>query len=304
MIYCLCIRADYQIRSKRQSLNFDYNGEKVRGVNLGGWFVLEPWINPSLFQEGGPVDEYNLCASLGQTECYNRLSQHWNTWITQDDFNQIAAAGLNHVRIPLGYWAINPQPGDPYVQGQINVLDQAIGWARSAGLKILIDVHGAPGSQNGFDNSGKYGSVNWQSGNNVQQTLVTLNKLSQKYSTSNDVVTAIQLLNEPLGPILDMDAVKQFYWDGFGNVREYQSETAVCIHDAFQDYVNYWNGFMNQASGANNIILDHHDYQIFSDGEVSRTPQQHIQTACGIGERVRQTDKWLIVGEWTGAQTE
>ena len=31
------------------NLKFDFNGEKVRGVNLGGWFVLEPWITPSIF---------------------------------------------------------------------------------------------------------------------------------------------------------------------------------------------------------------------------------------------------------------
>ena len=32
------------------SLKFNFNGEKVRGVNLGGWFVLEPWITPSIFE--------------------------------------------------------------------------------------------------------------------------------------------------------------------------------------------------------------------------------------------------------------
>lgn len=31
-------------------LKFDFGGEKIRGVNLGGWFVLEPWITPSIFE--------------------------------------------------------------------------------------------------------------------------------------------------------------------------------------------------------------------------------------------------------------
>jgi glucan 1,3-beta-glucosidase len=31
-------------------LKFDFNNTKVRGVNLGGWFVLEPWITPSIFE--------------------------------------------------------------------------------------------------------------------------------------------------------------------------------------------------------------------------------------------------------------
>lgn len=133
------------LRNERQ-LSFDYNGGKVRGVNLGGWFVLEPWITPSIFSQwangGGVVDEYTYTAALGKDEASRRLNQHWATWITQADFNEIASFGLNHVRIPIGYWAVNPQPGDPYVQGQLQYLDQAIGWARSAGLKVLIDLHG------------------------------------------------------------------------------------------------------------------------------------------------------------------
>lgn len=36
----------------KRSLKFNFGGDKVRGVNLGGWFVLEPWITPSLFENG------------------------------------------------------------------------------------------------------------------------------------------------------------------------------------------------------------------------------------------------------------
>ena len=27
------------------------NDDKIRGVNLGGWLLLEPWITPSIFEE-------------------------------------------------------------------------------------------------------------------------------------------------------------------------------------------------------------------------------------------------------------
>ena len=131
---------------KRQGLSFDYDNTKVMGVNLGGWFVLEPWITPSMFSDWADnqqvKDEHGLCATLGSQEAYNRLSAHWNSWITQDDFNQIAKVGLNHVRIPIGYWAVSPQQGDPYVQGQLDVLDQAVNWADAAGLKVMLDLHG------------------------------------------------------------------------------------------------------------------------------------------------------------------
>jgi len=56
-----------QLLNKRAQA-FDWSSEKVRGVNLGGWLVLEPWITPSIFQQfdgsRGIVDEYTLTQSL------------------------------------------------------------------------------------------------------------------------------------------------------------------------------------------------------------------------------------------------
>ena len=161
----------------------------------------------------------------------------------------------------------------------------------------------APGSQNGFDNSGRYGPVTWQQGDTVRQTLTAIANLAQRYAGDTDVVTAIELLNEPLGPVLNLDAIKQFYYDGWGNVRNSNPFTVVTIHDAFEG-VGYWNGFMNGASGVNNVMLDTHIYQIFDQGQVSQSPAQHVQAACGSAGQLASTDKWTVVGEWTGAQTD
>lgn len=288
-------------RLNDRAVSFDYSNEKVLGVNLGGWFVLEPWITPSIFDDWASettvVDEFTYTQTLGKDEAYKRLTDHWNTWITQDDFNQIKAAGLNHVRIPIGYWAIAPQDGDPYVQGQLPVLDQAITWARSAGLKVLLDLHGAPGSQNGFDNSGRYGPITWQQGSTVSQTLSALSALSQRYSGSTDVVSAIQLLNEPLGSSLDLDSLKSFYQSGHQTLA---SNYVTCIHDAFQDFSTYWNNFLDTAS----VLLDTHQYQVFSPSQVALSTTDHVAAACALGPHLASTGKNTIVGEWTGAQTD
>ena len=129
---------------------------------------------------------------LPQTDLKN------STFYTEADFQAIAQAGLNHVRIPIGYWAVRPLPGDPYVQGQLNHLNNAIAWAGNAGLKVWIDLHGAPGSQNGFDNSGLRDHLEWQQGDNVANTLLAIRELAKVYAQSNynNVVTAIELLNE------------------------------------------------------------------------------------------------------------
>jgi glucan 1,3-beta-glucosidase len=171
-------------------------------------------------------------------------------------------------------------------------------------MKVSHLTKKAPGSQNGFDNSGKFGLIAWQQGDTTKQTLTAIQNLADRYAKDTDVVTAIELLNEPGNWGLDMSQVKQFYYDGWGNVRTDNSYTAVVIHDAFLDIQSYWNGFMNYQSGVNDVILDTHIYQIFSDDQVAMKPCEHVQTACAAGPKVAGTDKWLIVGEWTGAQTD
>jgi hypothetical protein len=77
---------------------------------------------------------------------------------------------LNHVRVPIGYWAFDTSGGEPFISGQVDYLWKAVGWAKNHGLKVVIDLHGqsnvqlpawkwalinsslivgAPGSQNG-----------------------------------------------------------------------------------------------------------------------------------------------------------
>lgn len=53
--------------------------------------------------------------------------------------------------MPIGYWAWEVGPGEPYIQGQLPYLRNAVNWARDHGLKVIIDLHGVPGSQNGYE---------------------------------------------------------------------------------------------------------------------------------------------------------
>jgi len=155
----------------------------------------------------------------------------------------------------------------------------------------------APGSQNGFDNSGRYGSVGWTQGDTVQQTLNALNKIRDDHA-SHPAVAEIELVNEPMGPAVDMNALKQFYMDGWGNLMN--SHVAVTFHDAFIG-VNSWNDW---GSGMWALLLDTHHYEIFDSGALQMSLQQHVNTACAFGSQMASNNKWTISGEWTGAITD
>ncbi|KAG4424275.1 hypothetical protein IFR04_002516 [Cadophora malorum] len=295
----------------KRSVNFNWGSEKVRGLNIGGWLLLEPWITPSIFesvdQSLGIVDEYTLTEKLGSDAAYNILKPHWDSWCTFADFQKIADAGFNMVRIPIGYWAYSLDAGEPYTQGAAPYIDAAIDWARSTGLKIILDLHGAPGSQNGFDNSGRRISTpGWQQGDTTAQTLAVLKTMTDKYAQTEyqDVVVSIELLNEPLSSALNFDELKQFYRDGFNQVRDV-SNTPVMLHDAFVA-PSTWNGFLSVSdNGAQNVVVDHHEYQVFTNDLVALQPWQHRQLVCNnVGSYASNSDKWVIVGEWTAAMTD
>lgn len=294
----------------KRNLAFDYQNSKIRGVNLGGWFVLEPYITPSLFDafDDVPVDEFHYCQQLGYDECFKRLSHHWDTWYSEGDFKQMADAGLNSVRIPIGYWAFKPYDYDPYVTGQVPYLDRALEWCRKYGLTAWIDLHGAPGGQNGFDNSGLRDIVDFTSNQyNVALATDVIKIIAEKYGGDEflDVVIGIELLNEPLGSALDMDALKDFFLKGYDIIRGDGRIQAVVFHDAFEQ-PSYWQDFMNTQDNNYywNVVADHHHYQIFSAGELQRSMDDHIDFACQQGREHLEEPHWNIIGEWSAALTD
>ncbi|WVQ82333.1 hypothetical protein IAT38_004461 [Cryptococcus sp. DSM 104549] len=307
-----------RVEKRDVNVGFPYGSQKVRGVNIGGWLVLEPFITPSIFESTGNdgiVDEYTFCQYQDYDTAHSALVNHWDTWFTESDFAKIASAGLNHVRIPIGYWAYDVQDGEPYHKGAADYLDKAIGWARNHGLKVLIDLHGAPGSQNGFDNSGHRGDAEWATdSNNVLRTKNVVNTLAQKYSDPQyyGVVTALALLNEPATFLNDqlLDTTRQYWYDAYGAARYPwasdgngdKSGLAIVIHDGFQDISTYDN-YMNYPE-YEDVILDTHNYQVFSDDFVSWNWDQHIAGACDKASTYSASQLWLIVGEWTVASTD
>src|SRR5579859_7980853 len=82
----------------------------LRGVNLGAWLILEKWMTPDTYDGTDAEDEYNLCLALGD-KAKSRLDGHRETFITASDFQWIKNCGLNAVRLPVGYWALEaPKP--------------------------------------------------------------------------------------------------------------------------------------------------------------------------------------------------
>lgn len=300
---------------------FDYGAHQyqdpIRGVNIGGWLVLEPYITPTLFEtfrtnnyndDGIPVDEYHFSQQLGQQVASSRLEAHWSSFYTEQDFKDIADLGFNLVRIPIGYWAYETLDNDPYVKGsQAEYLDKAIEWSRKNNLKVWVDLHGAAGSQNGFDNSGLRDSWGFLEDSNLQVTTRVIKSLLDKYSQEEylDTVVGVELINEPLGPVLDLQKMKDSY---YAPLYDYLRDTlnrdqVIVIHDAFMAH-NYWDDFLTADEGKWGVVVDHHHYQVFNNVQLQMDIEDHVKVACSWGTDTLDEAHWTVCGEFAAALTD
>jgi aryl-phospho-beta-D-glucosidase BglC (GH1 family) len=135
---------------------------KIRGVNLGGWLISEPWMlgedewittmgcnNLPLYQNSEFDCVAALTASKGKAAADAAFNGHYSRWITTDHIQQIHDAGLNTIRIPIGYWSLPSivDSSEHFPTMDLSYLDNIIAKADSLGMFVVIDLHGAPGAQ-------------------------------------------------------------------------------------------------------------------------------------------------------------
>jgi glucan 1,3-beta-glucosidase len=267
----------------------------LRGVNLGAWLVLEKWMAPDVYRGTEAGDEYGLCLALGD-RAQARLQEHRETFITADDFRWIKNCGLNAVRLPVGYWAL--EPPKPFV-GAADYVDFALEQASQNGLKVVLDLHGAPGSQNGWDHSGQKGKIEWhKSPDNIKETVRVLASFAQKYG-KHPALYGVELLNEPSSQI-PIEILKDFYLEAYSQIRKYAGpQTAIIFHDSFRAMA--WQNFM-KSPDYSNVIVDTHLYQLFGKEDSRRTAQEQIVFALNRTAtlaRMQQEELPTLVGEWS-----
>lgn len=291
---------------------------KIRGVNLGNWLVLEKWMHPDLFAGTTAEDETELCWQLGD-EKYARLKAHRDTYITRADFEYIAQKGMNTIRIPVPHFIFDDC--EPYV-GCIEYLDQAFVWAKETGLKILIDLHTARDSQNGFDNGGICGVCKWHlKAENIDHTLSVLEKLAIRYQ-DDPALYGIELLNEPTTP--EMFAAQQaqkrypphdpvraegscgvpdgvlrdFYTRAYHLLRRHlRDDIVIMFHDGFR--LKHWKDFM-QSPEFVNVVLDTHLYLAFSAAPGQKFADLLPTALDTFLNDIREMSQFfpIVVGEW------
>merc|ERR1712227_498056 len=251
----------------------------IRGVNLGGWLLLEPWITPVFFEavnvgelQDKVVDEWTYAELLDPVVYKSRMLGHWSTFVMRSHFEELVAAGISHVRIPVGYWYWDVEEGEPFpapnmddtsTESPLFYLKRALTW--------------------------------------VDDGVFTI-----------DTLYGIGLLNEPhicgyeSGASLKEACLGDFYPKGYEVIRKYftPEETAVVVDVAALPWTDFNGRF--PADQYQNFVVDAHHYQCFGNNWVEGDNgwDLHLAESCRYQEDINTCELPVFTGEFCMAATE
>ncbi|MBN1797328.1 MAG: cellulase family glycosylhydrolase [Spirochaetales bacterium] len=271
----------------------------LKGVNLGNWFLIEMWMLG--LGQCGIKDQYTLEQILtkrfGKAQKERLLDLYREHYITDRDLKIIKEFGMNVVRLPFWHTLLEDDEDPQQIKEDgWYWLDKAIDMAESNGLYIILDLHGAAGSQNEWDHSGRadYNRL-WTEKRYQERTVWLWTQIARRYSKRKSVC-GYDLLNEPWG----------------GTKEELRDLTLRCykaVRRVDADHIMFFSGYFNDISfygdtrqqGWKNIAFTCHFYPgFFGNGEPAMDTHNSFirNTIPEYGARLKKYNVPMLIGEF------
>lgn len=164
------------------------------------------------------------------------FDQHWRSWFTESDVQRLKELGMNTVRIPLGFWLVEPlvESGEYYPRGGMRRLKEGLSWLNEAGIAAILDHHALPGvaAENQMFAGQCTSNIQFYSPKNYHRALIWTAVMTFFSHVDSDFgsVLAIQAANEPLMDANRTPGYGQFQKDFVQTVRAV--EDILSIHPA------------------------------------------------------------------------
>ncbi len=225
----------------------------LKGVNLGGWLMMEGYIlhSPN-YAEQKFKEEFK--AALGNRALEEFENDFRENFIQASDIQQIARYGFNCIRVPFNHRLIEKSPYHYDPKG-LAFLDQVIRWAKENHLWIILDLHAACGSQNHDWHSDSLGvALLWQKKAYQERTLALWEFLAERYS-QEETIAGYDFLNEAV--VQDKKILNAFYRNLIKRIRNFDSHHILFVEG------NTWATDLDclDAFEDDNIVLSFHAYQ-------------------------------------------
>lgn len=206
------------------------NGAGFEGAvaDLWSWFDAQPWIleEESLWRflgrRFGPDSAEELRVAFGRA------------YVTEEDVRRAAALGLNLLRVPVWYQALETElaDGNSYRPEGWHRLHELAVWARRHKVYLMLDLHGAPGGQSTSAHQGlAAGGQLWTNQSCIDKTARLWGDLAA-YFRGDPHVAIYDLLNEPMN-CPDAIAYEKVHQAIYKAIRDVDADHIVCVEDGF-----------------------------------------------------------------------
>jgi len=186
----------------------DARGERfsVKGINLGNWLVPEGYMFKFTRARAPHEIARVIEALVGPEEAAHFWTEFRDVYVAAQDIRFIKAAGFNTVRVPLD-WQLFMKAGgggeDRFAGEGWALLDRLVEWCREAGLRVIIDLHAAPGGQTGVNHDDGTGfPLTFYVPRYRRLTIALWRELAAHYR-NEPTILGYDLLNEPISPYSD-----------------------------------------------------------------------------------------------------
>lgn len=199
----------------------------VKGVDFGGWL----------------------------SQCSEYTTEHYQTFITKEDFKTVADWGLDHIRVPVDYMVFQ-NPDGSFIEEGFGYIQNAIDWCKEYGLKMILDLH----KTNGFTFDKEYKGDGFFDDATLQSYFyATWTEFAKRYGKYEDML-AFELLNEVTSPSLS-DKWNAIIENVITKIREIAPTIKILVG-------GYWNNSIDalkdlEAPFDENIVYNFHCYDPF-----------------------------------------
>jgi aryl-phospho-beta-D-glucosidase BglC (GH1 family) len=207
---------DTQIKNNYGKGNCVY----LRGTNIGNLFVQENWMSST-----DAKDQKTIISVLEERfgkNGKNSLIQHYeNSYLSTEDFDKFKELGMSAVRVPFTYMNFYDKNGNSWdlKENCFDKLDWIINECSKRGVYVILDLHGAFGSQNGQDHSGEVidniQDVTFYNNDNLKELTLNLWKEIANRYKNNPAVAGYDTLNEPGEKA---GKTKSYHWDYYDRI--------------------------------------------------------------------------------------
>ncbi len=201
------------------------NPVQLKGVNFGGWLMMEGYI---MGARNIAVQAFkkDFAQRLGKNALADFEQAFEQQFIQRADFERVKQLGFNCVRLPFHCGLIEAAPFKINPAGVAH-LDRALRWAKDVDVKVILDMHAAPGAQNHDWHSDSLGKAQfWNSLRYQQRACAVWGYLADRYK-DHTAVAGYDLLNEAV--VKDVKKLNAFYKKAIQAIRSAGSRQIVFV---------------------------------------------------------------------------